>query len=183
MAIDRESGGGLAMGTAEIRTAILAASEYLSQHPDGARSTDSAAVATLVDGLVTRVTGPDGATMTTDMVPSVGGTASAPSPGWLLRAAEASCVATLIAMRAAMLEITLDTLEVTVDSVSDDRGLLGIDDAVPAGPLTARVHVRLAGPDVDAATLDEVARWGVKHCPVCDAIEREVPVTVEVLTT
>ncbi len=60
--------------------------------------------------------------------------ASAPSPGWLLRAAEASCVATLITMRAAMLGIDLDTLEVTVDSVSDDRGLLGVDDTVPAGP-------------------------------------------------
>jgi uncharacterized OsmC-like protein len=56
------------------------------------------------------------------MVPSVGGTATAPSPGWLLRPAEASCVVTLIAMRAAMSRIALDTLEVTGDSESDDRG-------------------------------------------------------------
>lgn len=99
-----------------------------------ARSTDSAATATLVDRLVVRVTGPRGETITTDMVPSVGGTATAPSPGWLLRAAEASCVVTLIAMRAAVLGITLDELEVSVDSESDDRGLLGIDDDVPAAP-------------------------------------------------
>jgi uncharacterized OsmC-like protein len=116
------------------------------------------------------------------MVPSVGGTATAPSPGWLLRASEASCVATLIAMRAAMLGIALDTLDVTVDSESDDRGLLGIDDAVPAGPLTSRVAVRLRAAGADPTELEEMARWGVRHCPVCDALERAVPVTTEIST-
>lgn len=165
-----------------IRTAIQAASEYLAQHPEQARSTDSAAAANLVDGLVVRVTGPNGATITTDMVPSVGGTATAPSPGWLMRAAEASCVVTLIAMRAAMLGITLDTLEVVVDSESDDRGLLGIDDEVPAGPLSGRVSVRLTAAGVDPTTLEAMGLWGVKHCPVCDALERPIPITTEVST-
>ena len=171
------------MSAEAIRTAIQAATGYLSQHPEEARATDSAATATIVDGLVVKVSGPNGATLTTDMVPSVGGTATAPSPGWLLRAAEASCVATLIAMRAAMLGITLDALEVTVDSESDDRGLLGIDDAVPAGPLSGRVAVRLTAAGVDPTTLEEMAHWGVKHCPVCDAVQRVVPMTTEVSTT
>jgi uncharacterized OsmC-like protein len=166
----------------EIRRAIEAATDYLTRNPEDARSTDSAAVASLVDGLVVRVSGPGDVSMTTDMVPSVGGTASAPSPGWLLRAAEASCVATLIAMRAAMLDVTLDALEVTVDSVSDDRGLLGIDEETPAGPLSGRVAVRLTAAGVDAGTLEEIARWGVKHCPVCDALERTVPIATEVST-
>jgi uncharacterized OsmC-like protein len=165
-----------------IRTALEAAVEHLTLHPEQARSTDSAATAAVVDGLVVRVTGPNGATITTDMVPSVGGTASAPSPGWLLRAAEASCVATLIAMRAAMLGITLDTLDVTVDSESDDRGLLGIDDSVPAGPLSGRVAVRLTAAGIESTTLEDVARWGVQHCPVCDALERPVPMTTEIET-
>lgn len=171
------------MSSEAIQSAIQAASDYLTAHPEEARSTDSAAVARLVDGLVVRVTGPSGETITTDMVRSVGGTASAPSPGWLLRAAESSCVVTLVAMRAAMLGITLDSVEVTVDSESDDRGLLGIDEEVPSGPLSGRVAVRLAARDVDPATLDEIARWAVKHCPVCDAIERAVPISVEVTTT
>ena len=165
-----------------IRDAIQAATGYLGEHPDEARSVDSPATATLVAGLVVRVTGHDGATVTTDMVPSVGGTATAPSPGWLLRASEASCVATLIAMRAAMLGIALDTLDVTVDSESDDRGLLGIDDAVPAGPLTSRVAVRLTAAGADPTELEEMARWGIRHCPVCDALERAVPVTTEIST-
>ena len=162
---------------------MQAASAHLVQHPEEARSTDSAAVATLVDGLVVRVTGPGGATITTDMVPSVGGTGAAPSPGWLLRAAEASCVVSLIAMRAAMLGITLDALEVTVDSESDDRGLLGIADDVPAGPLRGRVSVRLTAAGIEPATLEEIAHWGVKHCPVCDALERPIPVTTHVSTS
>ena len=166
-----------------IRRAIQEASDYLAQHPEEARSTDSPATATLTDGLIVRVTGPDGATITTDMVRSVGGTATASSPGWLLRAAEASCVATLIAMRAAMLGITLETLEVTVDSESDDRGLLGIDEDVPAGPLSGRVAVRLTAADGDPAALEEIARWGVAHCPVHDALERAVPLTTEVTTS
>jgi uncharacterized OsmC-like protein len=170
------------MGAAEIRDAIHAARDYLTDHPELARSTDSAATATMVDGLVVRVTGPDGTTLMTDMVPSVGGTATAPSPGWLLRAAESSCVATLITMRAAMIGITLEVLEVTVDSVSDDQGLLGIDDAIPAGPLSGRVSVRVAAAGVDPAVLEEIARWGVKHCPVCDAVERAVPISLEVTT-
>ena len=170
------------MGGDEIKRAIEAATGYLRQHPDEARSTNRVASASLVEGLVVRVTGPGGESVTTDMATSVGGTATAPSPGWLLRAAEASCVATLIAMRAAMLEVTLDTLEVTVDSVSDDRGILGIDETVPAGPLSSRVSIRLHAAGVEPAALEEIAHWGVAHCPVCDAIERPVPVTTEIAT-
>jgi uncharacterized OsmC-like protein len=86
-------------------------------------------------------------------------------------------------MRAATLGIPLDSLEVAVDSESDDRGMLGIDDSVPAGPLTGRVRVRLTADGVDPTTLDQMARWGVEHCPVCNALERPVPITVEVDTT
>ena len=166
-----------------IRTALEAATSHYAANPGDARSRDSLATASLRDGLVVQVEAPGGERITTDMVASVGGTGSAPSPGWLLRAAEASCVATLIAMRAATLGITLDTLEVAVDSESDDRGMLGMDDSIPAGPLTGRVQVRLTAAGVDLATLEEMARWGVEHCPVCNALERPVPITVEVATT
>jgi uncharacterized OsmC-like protein len=42
--------------------------------------------------------------------------------------------------------------------------------------------VRLTAADVDPITLEEIARWGVRHCPVCDALERAVPVTTHVST-
>jgi len=115
-----------------IRAALESAISHLSDHPGEATYTDSVATATLLDGLRVRTTGSAGETVMTDMPASIGGTASAPSAGWLLRAAEASCVATVVAMRAAQLGQALGTLTVTVDSVSDDRGILGMADAIPA---------------------------------------------------
>ena len=168
------------MGSEHIHSAIEAAKNYLTEHPDEARYTDSAATATLVDGLQIRVEGPDGETLTTDMPTSVGGGGSAPSPGWAYRAALASCEATLIAMRAAARGVDLRGLEVIVDSESDDRGILGLDDQVPAGPLGIRVRVRIDG--TDGVRLREIAEWGLRHCPVDDAARRAVPITVEIET-
>src|SRR5207302_2284124 len=86
--------GGHTVGSAEIREALGAARAYVSQHPEEARYTDSTATAILNEGLAVTISGPDGATIQTDMPQSVGGNGAAPSPGWLLRAAQASCVAT-----------------------------------------------------------------------------------------
>jgi len=163
------------MGSEAIRHAIETATEYLRQHPDEARSTDSAATASIVDGLIVRVTGPGGASITTDMVPSVGGTASAVSPGWLLRAAEASCVVTLIAMRAAVLGVTIDTLEVTVGSVSDDRGMLGAPEGVHPGPTESWAHIIVSAKGTPEEKLKEVVRWAEEHSPVTDSLCRAVP--------
>ncbi len=96
----------------------------------------------------------------------------------LLRAAAASCVATLIALRAATLDVVLGSLEVTMDSESDDRGILGIDAAIPAGPLSTRVVVRIRAAAADADTLRAIAEWGANHCPVVNALRRSVPTEV-----
>jgi len=162
-----------------IRVAIESAVGYLTEHPDEARYTDGFATAKLEDGLRATVHGPDGAAMITDMPTSVGGAASAPSPGWFLRAAEASCTATLIAMRAAHLGVPVESIEVTVDSQSDDRGILGIDEDTPAGPLSTRVRVRIAAPASSREELERLLEWAVDHCPVTDAVRRAVPMAVE----
>ena len=169
------------MSDERIRGAIERASDHLRDHPEDAVATDSSARAVLVDGLVVRVSGPNGESLLTDMVPSVGGTGAAPSPGWLLRAAWASCVATLIVMRAAKLGVHITTLEAEADSISDDRGILGIDAAVPAGPLSARLRVHLVSEGTDEATLRELAEWGIAHCPVHDALVRPIDVTREIV--
>jgi uncharacterized OsmC-like protein len=150
------------VATEQIRSAIEKAIDYVTEHPDEARYTDSTAVARLEDGLRCVVTGPGGESVVTDMPASVGGGGSAPSPGWLFRASLASCTAALIAMRAAQLGVELSGLEVTVDSESDDRGILGIDDAVRAGPLSIRVGVRMTSPTTDQTGLGQLAEWGVR---------------------
>jgi uncharacterized OsmC-like protein len=159
---------------------VVRAMTYLREHPAEARYTESSATATLDRGLRIKVEGPSGERIFTDMPTSVGGTASAPSPGWLFRAALASCEATLIAMRAAVQGIELSRLDVVVDSESDDRGILGIDEGVPAGPLEMRVRVRLSASGASETALREIAAWGHRHCPVSDAVTRAIDMSLEV---
>ena len=82
------------MSNDSIRTALQGAIGYLTEHPEDAKSTDSFATATIERGLRCVVRGSEETVIHTDMVESVGGGNTAPSPGWLLRAATASCVAT-----------------------------------------------------------------------------------------
>jgi uncharacterized OsmC-like protein len=168
------------MANERIASAVKAASQHLRAHPEDGASTDAFARAVLDAGLRVRVEGPTGQTAQTDMPATIGGEASAPSPGWLLRAGVASCTATVIAMRAAALGITLDRLEVNVVTRSDDRGMLGTDDSVPAGFLRAQLQVRLAAAGVDPKTLEALVSWGVVHSPMADALRRAVPMETEI---
>lgn len=166
--------------TDAIREAIANASAYLAGHPDEARTTDSVARASVVDGLRVRVDGAAGETLETDMPASVGGGGESPSPGWYFRAALAACVTSLCAMRAAQLGWDGFDVSVEVDSESDDRGILGLDRSVPGGPLSLRISVRATAPGIGLAELEELAVWAVEHCPVSDAVRRAVPVHIEV---
>src|SRR3954452_19557640 len=165
----------------EIRSAIEKASGYLAENPDAATATDAAATAVREEGLRFRVEGPKGA-LTSDMSKSVGGEASAPTPGWLLRASLAACDATLVAMEAARDGIELTGLTVSVESESDFRGVLGVDDSVHPGPLAVRVRIELAAPDATEDQLREIVRRAEAHSPVRDALVREVSMTTEVMT-
>lgn len=163
-----------------IKESLDRVAKHFMEHPLDALAQDKPAIAVLESGLRCRADGPNGAMLITDMPTPVGGTATAPTPGWYLRAAIANCDATVIAMRAAQLGIALSRLEVTVDSESDNRGLLGIADAVPPGPLSVRVCVRIAAEGASASQLHELVRWAEQHSPVNDAVRRAVPVTTEV---
>ena len=169
------------MPNTKIRDALAQATAYLTAHPAEARYTDSPATAALESGLAVTVQGPNGTSVRTDMPKSVGGGDAAPSPGWLLRAAQASCLATLIAMRAAQQGIDLGRIEVVVDSESDDRGILGIDDSVLAGPLSSRARVRIGRKDMPPGQLNAIIHWAEVHCPVQDLVSRAIPCTVEAI--
>jgi uncharacterized OsmC-like protein len=162
---------------ADIQSAVRAAVRFLTEHPDEARYTDSEATATLEEGLRVRVQGPGGEAIDTDMPASVGGDGSGPSAGWLFRASLASCVASLIAMRAAEEGVELTNLKVTVDSESDDRGILGMDPGIPTGPLSMRIRVEASAGD--GRSLDDIVDSAIARCPVYDAARRPVEITVE----
>ncbi len=168
------------MSTHEIQAAIKKVVGFLEKYPEKARYTDSAATAIVEQGLRCRVDGPKGAYVVSDMPEAIGGGATAPTPGWLLRAALANCDATVIALRAAQEGITLTTLEVTVDSESDDRGLLGLDEEIPAGPYHVRTRIRIGAEGVSEEQLRSIIEWAEIHSPVADAISRAVPSAIDV---
>jgi uncharacterized OsmC-like protein len=165
-----------------IRSAIEKASGYLAENPDAATDTDATATAVREEGLRFRVDGPNGA-LTSDMSESVGGGASAPTPGWLLRAALAACDATLVAMEAARDDIELTDLAVTVESDSDFRGVLGVDGGPNPGPLAIRVRIDLASADATEEQLREIVQRAESRSPVHDALAREMSMTTEVVTS
>ena len=163
-----------------IAESVANASAYLTEHPDEARYRDAAAHARLESGLAVSVTGPGGESLRTDMPVGIGGAASAPSPGWFLRAATASCVVALVAIRAAATGIALGDVDVTVDSESDDRGILGLDPSISAGALSTRIDVTIRAHGRTPMELDDLARWAIDHCPVSDTIRRSVPLEINV---
>jgi uncharacterized OsmC-like protein len=168
---------------ADVKESIEKAVQYLSENPSEARYTDSRATARLGEALRAEVQGPNGETIVADMPGGVGGQGEHPSPGWLFRAAIASCVASTIGMEAAREGIELSSLEVEVDSESDDRGILGMDASVPAGPLSTRIQVRARAKGVDDGRLRQILEAGAARCPVCDATKRAVDVSLEFQTS
>src|SRR3972149_5710504 len=158
-----------------IRRAVSGVIDHFASHPDDAKSQDKPAKAILESGLRVRVEGSGSWSVPTDMPPARGGDGSAPTPGWLRRAAQAACEATMIAIRAAQEGIQLDTLGVTVGSVSDDRGMLGGPEGVYRGPGESWADVIVSAKGAPEEKLREVVKWAEEHSPVTDSLCRAVP--------
>ena len=148
-----------------VRQAIERTISAIAADSTKAKAKNVPATARITDGLKCEVIGPHGERLETDMPPAMGGTASGPNPAWLLRGALASCTAIVIAMRAATLGIRLEALEVTVESESDARGILGIDAGVSAGLGAIRTRVKIRG-DASADSLRALVAWADAHSPV-----------------
>jgi len=168
------------MPSDEIRHALSNVGEHYSAHPEDGRSEDKPAKAILDSGLRINVKGPGSWSITTDMPSALGGEGSAPSPGWLRRAAQAACEATMVAIGAAREGISLDRLEVTVGSISDDRGMLGLSDEAPAGPTESWARVTVSAKGISHERLRKIVEWAEAHSPVTDSLKRAVPHTLEV---
>ena len=121
-----------------IAAAMQRVESVFQRRPEAGLADDTPATAHWESG--TRVVSrhPNGTQVVTDMPSEIGGSGDQVTPGWLLRAALASCAATRIAMAAAAAGVELTTLDVAASSRSDARGLLGMVNAdgqpVPAEP-------------------------------------------------
>ena len=170
------------MNTSEIQQAIEEVEQYLSNNSDPGPRPDVPATATIEDGLKCRIEAPDGSAIYTDMPTSVGGYASASSPGWHLRAALASCDATLLAMRAARLGLQLDSIQVRVEASSDGRGMF-LDEGVSPGSEEMRLYFKISASTVPRAQIEALVHWVEQHSPVGADITRALDAPSELETT
>jgi hypothetical protein len=84
-------------------------------------------------------------------------------------------------MEAARAGVDLTKLAVTVDSESDNRGVLGVGDAHP-GPIAVRVRIELSASNATVDELRELVHRAESRSAVADAIKRQVAVTTEIVT-
>lgn len=164
------------MTNERIREAVEETEARLVENPELGRGPDTPATATLEEGVRMHVEGPDDWEVATDHRSIVGGTETAPNPGWYWRASLAACDATVVRVEAARRGIELTTLEVTVESESDARGSMDVDADVPAGPSEVRIHFLLGSDDATDEELEALVEWTESHSPVGHAIGSAIPI-------
>lgn len=164
------------MATPNIKSAIIEVEKYCETK--SGPEPDVSATAVIESGLVCRIQSPDGKTVKTDMPEFVGGTATANSPGWLSRAAIASCDATMLAIRAARKGIVLDKIEVKVDALSDGRGMF-LDQGISPASSEIRIRFKVSSNGASREEIQELVDWVVVHSPVGNDIARAIDVFVE----
>lgn len=174
------------MTAATIASALQRARRVFGARPDAAIHPDQPAIARWEQGMRVVCRHASGPQVATNMPAELGGEGDQVSPGWLLRAAMASCLATRIVMEAAEREIVVTRLEVEAASTSDVRGLLGMTDAagkrLPAEPLDVTLQVRIAASNVPADRLQALVADSFRCSPVSAAVERSIPVSLLVDT-
>ena len=164
----------------DVRNSIERTISCLAANPTKAIHKDPPVTAALESGLKVRVTGRNGEEATTDMPPSIGGEGFAPSPGWLMKAALATCTAAVIATKAALDGLELSILEILIESETDIRGLVFVDESIKAGPLTLRTKVRIGSKGIAEEKLHEIVKWAAVNSWVGNALCRAVPIKTEV---
>jgi uncharacterized OsmC-like protein len=175
------------MATEQVAASMARVVSVLRRKPHAGLHEDTPTTVRWAGGLRTVARTVAGAEVDTDMPAALGGEDSAPTPGWLLRTALASCAVTRIAMEAASRGIALHTLEAHATSRSDLRGVFGMAETdgrrVPASPLAMDLHVRIGAPGVDAALLRALVESTRGCSPVTAALEQPLAVGLHVQVT
>lgn len=172
------------MTAATIANALQRVRTVFARRPEAAIHAEEPAIARWEQGLRVVSRHANGAHIATDMPRELGGQGEDVTPGWLLRAALASCLATRIAMEAAARDIVITRLEVVAASESDARGLLGMTDGagerVSPGPRAVQLRISISAPNVAVETLRTMIEESHNCSPVQVALERPVPVSLRI---
>jgi uncharacterized OsmC-like protein len=173
-----------AMASQEIAAAMQRVESVLKRRPEVGLHDDAPAIARWESGTRVVSSHANGTQLLTDMPTELGGSGEQVTPGWLVRAGLASCLATRIAMGAAAAGFELAMLEVSASSRSDARGLLGMPEPsgtpVCAGPRDVQVLVRIAAPGVSPEPLRTLIEESNRCSPVSAALRNAVPITLSI---
>jgi uncharacterized OsmC-like protein len=100
------------------------------------------------------------------------------NPVEFLLHALAGCVTTTFVLHAMARGIAIRELSTELAGDLDLRGLLGLDDSVPAGYEQIRIMMNVKA-DCSDQELDDLLAYAQQHSPVCNTVCRPVPVVIE----
>lgn len=153
----------------EIRSALERAATTITLKPSvGQRVYVSTAV--VEKGLACRVQEKNHI-LTADLPPSMGGEDSGPSPSTLLRAALSSCVAMGVKMWAARKGVTIDRIEVRVETDVDARGQFGVSENIAPGFENVRIQIHVDS-TADQDVLRGIVETSLRFSPLMDAFRQ-----------
>ncbi|MXO58266.1 hypothetical protein GRI89_01740 [Altererythrobacter salegens] len=99
----------------------------------------------------------------------LGGGNEEPTPSALLRSALSSCIAIGVKLWAARREIPIDHVEVTLETDTDARGLLGLCSRTPPGFTGMRVQIDVRSP-APREVVEDVVATSLRLSPLVDAL-------------
>lgn len=144
------------------------------KRPNHAQTTNTG-IATVNDGLVCAFS--DGThAIDIDMPEIIGGTGTAPSPGFFGRAAICSCIAIGIKMTATRENFALSRISVSIEQDFDNRGVLGILGA-KAAPSSTRVEIEISS-SASAKRIEDLVDRALRIDPWYLAFSQAQPVQV-----
>jgi uncharacterized OsmC-like protein len=109
----------------------------------------------------------------TGLHPATGGDGTDACSGDLLLQAVLGCAGVTLRSVATAMDLDLGDVRLRAEASFDARGTLGVDRAVPVGISGLEVVVEVTG-EVDAGTLDRLARTTERYCVVAQSL-REPP--------
>jgi uncharacterized OsmC-like protein len=110
-----------------------------------------------------------------DEMPGDGGNGLGPDSGVLGRAALGSCLAIGYVGWAAMLDVSLTSVEVVVEADYDAAAMLGLDDATPPGWGAMRYRVAIESPAA-AERVRELVEKADGYSSLLDGFRRALPI-------
>jgi len=129
----------------------------------------------LVEGVKCSAQVRDFPPMTVDEPPEMGGTNAGVNPGELLLIALGTCQEIMYSACAALMDIPLNKVTVNLKGDLDLRGLLGMDNSVPAG-FSSIYYETTIDSDAGEGALKQLVEVTESHCPMLDMLRRPVDV-------